>query len=190
VVRGPQVVLGFCPCDPRRLNISPKTTEKIKLTWIAYHTLVENPKQFVFKGDNSRVLRRTFWLIKVVPTWKKFGKRWNRSFKRSYPWRVTSESYCRLGVKWFRSPYSPDFGAYPRISGDVFCGKRSYILVRSATTAEGCWYDRLVESTSPVAVLCRQVSCDTARQQEMANDVGQLKKGSVWWWINGIVFSH
>jgi hypothetical protein len=24
----------------------------------------------------SRVVRRTFWLIKVVPTWKKFEKRW------------------------------------------------------------------------------------------------------------------
>ena len=32
VVRGPQVVLGFCPCGPFRLNISPKKTEKIKLT--------------------------------------------------------------------------------------------------------------------------------------------------------------
>ena len=28
VVRGPQVVLGFCPCGPLRLNISPKKTEK------------------------------------------------------------------------------------------------------------------------------------------------------------------
>ena len=27
VVRGPQVVLGFCPCGPFRLNISPKKTE-------------------------------------------------------------------------------------------------------------------------------------------------------------------
>jgi hypothetical protein len=32
VVRGPQVVLGFCPCGPLRLNISSKKTEKIKLT--------------------------------------------------------------------------------------------------------------------------------------------------------------
>jgi hypothetical protein len=32
VVRRPQVVLGFCPCGPLRLNISPKKTEKIKLT--------------------------------------------------------------------------------------------------------------------------------------------------------------
>ena len=32
VVRGPQVVLGFCPCGPFILNISPKKTEKIKLT--------------------------------------------------------------------------------------------------------------------------------------------------------------
>jgi hypothetical protein len=39
VARGPQVVLGFCPCGSLRLNISPKKREKIKLTWIAYHTL-------------------------------------------------------------------------------------------------------------------------------------------------------
>jgi hypothetical protein len=32
VVRGPQVVLGFYPCGPLRLNISPKKTKKIKLT--------------------------------------------------------------------------------------------------------------------------------------------------------------
>ena len=32
VVRGQQVVLGFCPCGPFRLNITPKKTEKIKLT--------------------------------------------------------------------------------------------------------------------------------------------------------------
>ena len=32
VVRGPQVVLGFCPCGPLRLNISPKKDRKIKLT--------------------------------------------------------------------------------------------------------------------------------------------------------------
>jgi hypothetical protein len=29
VVRGPQVVLGFCPCGPLRLNISQKKTEKL-----------------------------------------------------------------------------------------------------------------------------------------------------------------
>jgi hypothetical protein len=38
-------------------------------------TTVENLKQFAFKADKSRVVRRTFWLIKVVPTWKKFEKR-------------------------------------------------------------------------------------------------------------------
>jgi len=32
VVCGPQVVVGFCPCGPFRLNISPKKTERIKLT--------------------------------------------------------------------------------------------------------------------------------------------------------------
>jgi len=31
VVRGPQVVLGVCPCGPLRLNISPKKTEKNKI---------------------------------------------------------------------------------------------------------------------------------------------------------------
>jgi hypothetical protein len=40
------------------------------------HTVVENRKQFDFKGDKSRVVLRTFWLIKVVPTWKKFEKCW------------------------------------------------------------------------------------------------------------------
>ena len=28
----------------------------------------------------SRVVRRTFWLIKMVPTWKKFEKRWPKAF--------------------------------------------------------------------------------------------------------------
>jgi len=32
VVRGPHVVLGFCPYGPIRLNISQNKTEKIKLT--------------------------------------------------------------------------------------------------------------------------------------------------------------
>jgi len=32
VVREPQVVLGFCPCGPFRMNISPKKTEKTELT--------------------------------------------------------------------------------------------------------------------------------------------------------------
>ena len=38
---GPRTTSGprVCPCGPFRLNISPKKTEKIKLTWIAYHTL-------------------------------------------------------------------------------------------------------------------------------------------------------
>jgi hypothetical protein len=51
------------------------------------HTVVENLKQFAFKADKSRVVRRTFWLIKVVPTWKKFGKRWSmlsRSHTRTH----------------------------------------------------------------------------------------------------------
>jgi hypothetical protein len=51
---------------------------KINVNFVS-HTVVENLKQFAFKGDKSRVVRRTFWLIKVVPTWKKFGKRWSRT---------------------------------------------------------------------------------------------------------------
>jgi len=46
VVRGPQVVLGFCPCGPFRLNISPKKTEKNKINVnCVSHTVVENLKQ-------------------------------------------------------------------------------------------------------------------------------------------------
>jgi hypothetical protein len=109
------VVLGFCPCGPLRLNISPKRTEKnkINVNWVS-HTVVENLKQFAFKGDKSwvvrrtfwlikvvrrtfwlkKVVRRTFWLIKVVPTWKKFGKRCyirttNISIKISYLERIS-----------------------------------------------------------------------------------------------------
>jgi hypothetical protein len=61
VVRGPQVVLGFCPCGPLRLNISPKKNRKNKINVnCVSHTVVENLKQFAFKGDKSRVGRRTF----------------------------------------------------------------------------------------------------------------------------------
>jgi hypothetical protein len=51
----PQVVLGFCPCGPLGLNISPKKTEKnqINVNCVS-HTVVENLKQFAFKGDKSR----------------------------------------------------------------------------------------------------------------------------------------
>ena len=46
VVRGPQVVLGFCPCGPFRLNISPKKTEKNKINVnCVSHTIAENLKQ-------------------------------------------------------------------------------------------------------------------------------------------------
>jgi len=45
VVRGPQVVLGFCPCGPFRLNISPKKTKnKINVNCVS-QTIVENLKQ-------------------------------------------------------------------------------------------------------------------------------------------------
>jgi len=36
-------------------------------------TFKKNDK-FAFKGDKSRMVRITFWLMKVVPTWKKFEK--------------------------------------------------------------------------------------------------------------------
>jgi hypothetical protein len=39
IIVSQSVVLGFCPCGPLRLNISLKKTEKIKLTWIAFHSL-------------------------------------------------------------------------------------------------------------------------------------------------------
>jgi hypothetical protein len=37
---------------------------------------------FAFIGDKSRVFRRTFRLIKVVPTWKKFEKRCSRILRK------------------------------------------------------------------------------------------------------------
>jgi hypothetical protein len=59
--RLPQVVLGFCPCGPLRLNISPKKDRinKINVNCVS-HTVVENLKQLAFKGHKSRVVRRTF----------------------------------------------------------------------------------------------------------------------------------
>jgi hypothetical protein len=71
------VVLGFCPCGPLRLNISQKKKDrknKINVNCVS-NTVVENLKQLAFKGDKSRAVRRTFWLINVVPTWKQFEKR-------------------------------------------------------------------------------------------------------------------
>jgi hypothetical protein len=60
------VVLGFGPCGPLRLNISKKTRKnKINVNCVS-HTVVENLKQFAFKANNSKVVRRTFLLIKVV----------------------------------------------------------------------------------------------------------------------------
>jgi hypothetical protein len=53
----PQVVLGFCPRGPLILNISPKKTRnnKINMNCVS-HTVVENLKQFSFKGDKSKYL--------------------------------------------------------------------------------------------------------------------------------------
>jgi hypothetical protein len=66
-----------------------KKTEKNKINVNCIsHTVVENLKQFAFKQDKSRVVHRTFWLIKVVPTWKKFGKRWSKLNKACYAIRA------------------------------------------------------------------------------------------------------
>ena len=56
VVRGPQVVLGFCPCGPFRLNISPKKdrTNKINVNCVS-HTIVENLKQNLEITYNKRL---------------------------------------------------------------------------------------------------------------------------------------
>ena len=55
-VRGPQVVLGFCPCGPFRLNISPKKTEKNKINVnCVSHTIVENLKQSLEITYNTRL---------------------------------------------------------------------------------------------------------------------------------------
>ena len=56
VFRGPQVVLGFCPCGPFRLNISPKKTEKntIDVNCVS-HTIVENLKQSLEITYNKRL---------------------------------------------------------------------------------------------------------------------------------------
>jgi hypothetical protein len=82
-----------------------KQTEKIKLTWTAYHT-VQNLKQFAFKGDKSMVVRRTFWLIKVVPTWKKFGKRWFRPPKSPDFTRMTGLVLQHYHINWISlKPY-------------------------------------------------------------------------------------
>ena len=56
VVRGLQVVLGFCPCGPFRLNISPKKTEKNKINVNCVpHTIVENLKQSLEITYNKRL---------------------------------------------------------------------------------------------------------------------------------------
>jgi hypothetical protein len=60
-------------------------------------TLKKNDK-FAFKGDKSRVVRRTFWLIKVVPTWKKFKKRCSRP---SPSHSATANQSLRISVKIF-----------------------------------------------------------------------------------------
>ena len=56
VVRGPQVVLGFYPCGPFRLNISTKKTEKNKINVnCVSHTIVENLKQSLEITYNKRL---------------------------------------------------------------------------------------------------------------------------------------
>ena len=56
VVRGPQVVLGFCSCGPFRLNISPKKDRKNKINVnCVSHTIVENLKQSLEITYNNRL---------------------------------------------------------------------------------------------------------------------------------------
>jgi hypothetical protein len=51
---------GSALVGPLRLKISPKKTEKNKINVnFVSHTIVENLKQFAFKADKSRVVRRT-----------------------------------------------------------------------------------------------------------------------------------
>jgi hypothetical protein len=48
----------------------------------------------------SRVVRRTFWLIKVVPTWKKFEKRWSIGHKTyEAPWGSSPYHFSRRHAK-------------------------------------------------------------------------------------------
>jgi hypothetical protein len=42
----------------------------ISMLVLTYAENIKKNDKFAFKGDKSRVVRRTFWLIKVVPTWK------------------------------------------------------------------------------------------------------------------------
>jgi hypothetical protein len=84
------------------MNISPKKTEKnhINVNCVS-HTEVENLKQFAFKkADNSRVVRRPFWLIKVVTTWKKFGKRWYRGLRHNKVWKWKCIKFVTL--LWYK----------------------------------------------------------------------------------------
>jgi hypothetical protein len=67
------------------------------------HSVVENLKQFAFKGDKSRVVRRTFWLIKVVPTWKKFEKRWSK--RQTLPAHYLTEYTVLQVLIWYKKVY-------------------------------------------------------------------------------------
>jgi hypothetical protein len=58
-------------------------------------TFKKNDK-FALKADKSRAVRRTFWLIKVVPTWKKFDKRCNRHRATQYGTYRISGSHSGL----------------------------------------------------------------------------------------------
>jgi hypothetical protein len=51
-------------------TLAQKRKKKINMNCVS-HTVVQNLKQFAFKWDKSRVVGRTFWLIKVVPHLKK-----------------------------------------------------------------------------------------------------------------------
>jgi hypothetical protein len=65
------------------------------------HTIVEKLKQFAFQEDKSRVVRRTFWLIKVVPTWKKFQKRCPRRHI-TMQYFILLLGHCEISVERYR----------------------------------------------------------------------------------------
>jgi hypothetical protein len=54
------------------------------------------------------VVRRTFWLIKVVLTWKKFEKRWSRSFVDAAILKIFPDS-CVKRLWSSPTPHFPNF---------------------------------------------------------------------------------
>jgi hypothetical protein len=87
----------------------------------------------------SRVVRRTFWLIKVVPTWKKFEKRWSSAL-----WNNSSGNMCpilrtgKLFVVFIRQP--PPFPS-PPITTTSFIPPFSINTASLVTSLSARWHD-------------------------------------------------